>query len=169
MILWMFAALAGYFVKGVAGIGNTLVVTSLMAYTRTNAEITPVELLLCVPTNLVMAWANRKAINWKLSIPPLLMVLAGDVLGVLLQMAYAVTVGFMFVAIVFKGGSLWPCIISHMVVNGSSVFALEQGPFTQLIASLTGSAAAGTVQAVSAALVMIISGGYALWLWKKEE
>ena len=84
MILWMFAALAGYFVKGVAGIGNTLVVTSLMAYTRTNAEITPVELLLCVPTNLVMAWANRKAINWKLSIPPLLMVLAGDVLGVLL-------------------------------------------------------------------------------------
>ena len=90
-----------------------------------------------------------------------------DVLGVLLQMAYAVTVGFMFVAIVFKGGSLWPCIISHMVVNGSSVFALEQGPFTQLIASLTGSAAAGTVQAVSAALVMIISGGYALWLWEK--
>ena len=84
MILWMFAALVGYFVKGVAGIGNTLVVTSLMAYTRTNAEITPVELLLCVPTNLVMAWANRKAINWKLSIPPLLMVLAGDVLGVLL-------------------------------------------------------------------------------------
>ena len=84
MILWMFAALAAYFVKGVAGIGNTLVVTSLMAYTRTNAEITPVELLLCVPTNLVMAWANRKAINWKLSIPPLLMVLAGDVLGVLL-------------------------------------------------------------------------------------
>lgn len=84
MILWMFAALVGYFVKGVAGIGNTLVVTSLMAYTRSNAEITPVELLLCVPTNLVMAWANRHAIDWKLSMPPLCMVLAGDVLGVLL-------------------------------------------------------------------------------------
>lgn len=84
MALWMLAALLGYFVKGVAGIGNTLVVTSMMAYTRTNAEITPVELLLCVPTNLVVTWVNRRAIDWKLSLPPLCMVLAGDVLGVLL-------------------------------------------------------------------------------------
>ncbi|MBQ4579486.1 MAG: sulfite exporter TauE/SafE family protein [Clostridia bacterium] len=84
MILWMFAALAGYFVKGVAGIGNTLVVTSLMAYTRSNAEITPVELLLCVPTNLVVLWANRRGVNWKITVAPLIMVLLGDILGVLL-------------------------------------------------------------------------------------
>ena len=84
MALWMLAALLGYFVKGVAGIGNTLVVTSMMSYTRTNAEITPVELLLCVPTNLVVTWVYRKHINWKLAIAPMCMVLAGDVLGVLL-------------------------------------------------------------------------------------
>ena len=84
MALWMLAALVGYFVKGVAGIGNTLVVTSVMAYTRTNAEITPVELLLCVPTNLTVAWVNRRSIDWRLSLPPLGMVLLGDVLGVLL-------------------------------------------------------------------------------------
>ena len=63
MALWMLAALVGYFVKGVAGIGNTLVVTSVMAYSRTNAEITPVELLLCVPTNLVVTWVYRRHIN----------------------------------------------------------------------------------------------------------
>lgn len=84
MLLWMLAALLGYFVKGVAGIGNTLVVTSMMSYTRTNAEITPVELLLCVPTNLVVTWVYRKHIDWKLAIAPMCMVLAGDVLGVLL-------------------------------------------------------------------------------------
>lgn len=84
MILWMLAALVGYFVKGVAGIGNTLVVTSAMAYTHTNAEITPVELLLCVPTNLAVTWVYRRHINWKLAIAPLCMVLAGDALGVLL-------------------------------------------------------------------------------------
>ncbi len=84
MALWMLAVLIGYFVKGVAGIGNTLVVTSMMSYTRTNADITPVELLLCVPTNLTLAIANRKSIDWKLALPPLLMVLAGDALGVLL-------------------------------------------------------------------------------------
>ena len=84
MPLWMLAVLVGYFVKGVAGIGNTLVVTSAMSYTRTNAEITPVELLLCVPTNLVVTWVYRRHINWKLAIAPMCMVLAGDVLGVLL-------------------------------------------------------------------------------------
>ena len=84
MLLWMLAVLVGYFVKGVAGIGNTLVVTSAMSYTRTNAEITPVELLLCIPTNLVVTWVYRKYINWKLAIAPLCMVLIGDILGVLL-------------------------------------------------------------------------------------
>ncbi|MBR6668337.1 MAG: sulfite exporter TauE/SafE family protein [Clostridia bacterium] len=84
MPLWMLAVLVGYFVKGVAGIGNTLVVTSAMSYTRTNAEITPVELLLCIPTNLVVTWVYRKHINWKLAVAPLCMVLIGDILGVLL-------------------------------------------------------------------------------------
>lgn len=84
MVLWMLAVLVGYFVKGVAGIGNTLVVTAAMAYTRTNAELTPVELLLCVPTNLILAWRNRRSIDWRLSLPPLGMVLAGDIAGVLL-------------------------------------------------------------------------------------
>lgn len=84
MPLWVLAVLVGYFIKGVAGIGNTLVVTSAMSYTRTNAEITPVELLLCVPTNLAVTWVYRKHINWKLAIAPLCMVLAGDFLGVLL-------------------------------------------------------------------------------------
>lgn len=84
MILWMLAVLVGYFIKGVAGFGNTLVVTGAMAFSRTNAELTPVELLLCVPTNLTLAIAHRRAIDWKLALPPLLMVLAGDVLGVFL-------------------------------------------------------------------------------------
>lgn len=82
--LWMLAVLIGYFVKGLAGIGNTLVVTAAMAWTRDNQEITPVELLLCVPTNLLLAWQNRRHIDWKLAFPPLCMVLAGDLVGVLL-------------------------------------------------------------------------------------
>lgn len=88
-----------------------------------------------------------------------------DTLGVLLQVCYAIVIGFLYTAIVYKGGSLWPCIISHMFVNGSSVFSLEQGPFTRLVEMVLGQA--GAEQAVSAALLMVISGGYALWLWKK--
>lgn len=91
-----------------------------------------------------------------------------DTLGVLLQVGYAIAIGFMFTVIVWKGGSLLPCIISHMFVNGSSVFSLEAGPFTELVRGLTGSASADVVQTVTAVLLMVASGAYALWLWKKN-
>lgn len=88
-----------------------------------------------------------------------------DTLGVLLQVCYAIVVGFLFTAIVLKGGSLWPCILSHMFINGSSVFSLEQGPFSRLVEAALGQAV--DAQMVSAILLMAVSGGYALWLWKK--
>ena len=88
-----------------------------------------------------------------------------DTTGVLLQVCYAIVIGFLYTAIVYKGGSLWPCILSHMFVNGSNVFAPEQGLFTELVIRLFGSA--GMVEGVSAVLLIIVSGGYALWLWKK--
>lgn len=92
-----------------------------------------------------------------------------DTLGVLLQVGYAIVIGFMYTAIVYKGGSLWPCILSHMFVNGSSVFAREQGAFTRLCEGFTGSASPLIAEFFSAFLIIIISGGYALWLWKKAE
>ena len=90
-----------------------------------------------------------------------------DTLGVLLQVCYAIVIGFLYTLIVWKGGSLWPCIASHMFVNGTSVFAPVQGPFHDLVLALFGSAASGLVQACSAVLIILISGGYALWLHKK--
>lgn len=90
-----------------------------------------------------------------------------DALGVLLQVCYAIVIGFLYTIIVWKGGSLWPCIISHMFVNGTSVFASEQGPFSYLIATVFGQATHNMVAISSAALIMLISGSYAIWLWKK--
>ena len=58
----------------------------------------------------------------------------------LLQVCYAIMIGFMYTIIVYKGGSLWPCIASHMFVNGCSVFALEQGPFSNLVEAVFGQA-----------------------------
>jgi len=90
-----------------------------------------------------------------------------DTLGVLLQVCYAIVIGFMYTIIVYKGGSLWPCILSHMFVNGSSIFALEQGPFNELVGAVFGRSSADLVSVCSSALIMAVSGGYALWLWKK--
>ena len=90
-----------------------------------------------------------------------------DTLSVLLQVCYAIAIGFMFTLVVYKGGSLWPCIASHMFVNGSSTFALEQGPFSDLVGAVFGQASTDLVSICSSALIIIVSGGYALWLWKK--
>jgi len=90
-----------------------------------------------------------------------------DIFGVLLQVGYAIVIGFLYTLIVYKGGSLLPCIASHIFVNGSSVFARDEGPFTQLVAAIFGQAAPSITEACSAALIIIISGSYALWLWKK--
>ena len=90
-----------------------------------------------------------------------------DVFGVLLQVGYAIVIGFLYTIIAYKGGSLWPCMISHVFVNGSSVFSANQGPFDRLVNTVFGQAAPDMVQAVSAVLIILISGSYALWLWKK--
>ena len=90
-----------------------------------------------------------------------------DTLGVLLQVCYAMIIGFMYTLVVYKGGSLWPCIASHMFVNGSSTFALEQGPFSQLVGVVFGQASTDLVQVCSSVFIMVVSGSYALWLWKK--
>ena len=89
-----------------------------------------------------------------------------DVLGVLLQVAYAIVIGFLYTLIVYKGGSLWPCIASHMFVNATSVFAPETGPFTNLVEMVFGKGDSA-VQVCSAVLIIIVSGGYTLWLHKK--
>ena len=90
-----------------------------------------------------------------------------DTLGVLLQVCYAIVIGFLYTIIVYKGGSLWPCIASHMFVNGSSTFALEQGPFSDFVAVVFGQASTDLVQVCSSIFIMVVSGSYALWLWKK--
>lgn len=41
----------------------------------------------------------------------------------LMQICYAVAIGFLFTIIFYKGKSLWPCIITHSVINSLSVFA----------------------------------------------
>lgn len=90
-----------------------------------------------------------------------------DTLGVLLQVCYAITIGFLYTVLAYKGKSLVPCIVSHMFVNASSAFALENGPFTDLVAAVFGRGDMDLVQTCTAVLIMILSGGYALWIWKK--
>jgi len=43
----------------------------------------------------------------------------------LVQIFFAVLIGFLYVIIFWRGGSLWPCVISHGVLNSLSAFSRE--------------------------------------------
>ena len=74
-----------------------------------------------------------------------------ELLPNLLQIMYAVAIGFAFVMIYCRTESLMPCIIVHSVFNGLSAFANEavMTPRRQIL---------------SGVLLAVIAGGYALYL-----
>ena len=45
-----------------------------------------------------------------------------DLVETLVQIVFAVAVGFVFTMVFYKGGSLWPCILAHSVIDVTSVF-----------------------------------------------
>jgi len=78
------SALIAYFVKGITGFGNTLVMGSLFSFVVANRVTTPVDLLFSIPTNTYMVWRERRNISRKIVIPLSLMLLAGIIPGTFL-------------------------------------------------------------------------------------
>ena len=48
-----------------------------------------------------------------------------DLIPTLMQMCYAIALGYLFVTIFYKSKSLLPCIIAHAVINSLSIFRIE--------------------------------------------
>ncbi len=84
MVWWMIAAFCAFFVKGLCGFANTLVFSTILSFGSSNISITPVELLLGFPTNLIIAWKERGSIRWNLCIPLIGLMLAGNLPGIFL-------------------------------------------------------------------------------------
>ncbi len=76
-----------------------------------------------------------------------------EFLPTLLQVCYAVAIGFLFTLIFYKGKSLWPCILTHSIFNSLSAFSVE--PDT-------------TGRIVSAIALCVIPIAYTLWLLKLD-
>jgi uncharacterized membrane protein YfcA len=84
MYLWVIAAVAAYFIKGLCGFANTLVFTSILSFGVPNANISPIDLLLGYPTNLILTWKNRRSLDPKVYLPLAALVLAGSIPGAFL-------------------------------------------------------------------------------------
>ena len=90
MYLWFLAAFTAYLVKGLCGFANTLVFTTILSFGAANANISPVDLLLSFPANLVLAWKNRRRLDPKICLPLSILMLLGSIPGALLLLAFAV-------------------------------------------------------------------------------
>ena len=73
-----------------------------------------------------------------------------ELLPNLLQVVYAVAVGFAFVMIYYKTKSLLVCIATHSLFNATSAFGAEAATTTQTI--------------ISAALIAFIAAAYAVYI-----
>jgi uncharacterized membrane protein YfcA len=92
MIFWIIATICAFFVKGLCGFANTLVFTSILSFGNANINISPVELILGYPTNLIISWKERRSIDLKICIPLSVLVIAGSLGGVLFLKNADVTV-----------------------------------------------------------------------------
>ena len=80
----MFAAVCAYFVKGLCGFANTLVFSTILSFSTNNVNISPVELVLGLPSNILISYKERKSVQWKVCLPLAGLVLLGDIPGILL-------------------------------------------------------------------------------------
>lgn len=83
-MLWYISAFIAAFVKGLCGFANTLVFTSILGFSQNNVDISPVELVMHYPANLVMVWKMRARLNPRVYLPLICFVMLGSVPGAFL-------------------------------------------------------------------------------------
>ena len=81
MFIWIIATLLAFYIKGLCGFANTLIFNSVLTFSVNNVNITPIELLLGYPSNLILTWRNRKDLSVKIWLPLAVLVLAGNIPG----------------------------------------------------------------------------------------
>ena len=84
MMDWLIivAVMCAYIIKGICGFANTLVFSTIVSFRNSNIEITPIELLVGYPANIVIAWRERNEIRRNIWIPLAGMVIVGAIPGI---------------------------------------------------------------------------------------
>ena len=84
MIWFIIATLVAFFIKGLCGFANTLIFNGILSYTANNINISPLEVVLGYPSNIILVWKERKSLNWKIWLPLTALVEAGSIPGIFL-------------------------------------------------------------------------------------
>lgn len=140
MITWIIATIAAFFIKGLCGFANTLVFNSILAYGNNNINVSPVELLLGYPTNIVMTIRERRSIKISVFIPTAILVIAGSIPGVfLLKNLDAVIVKIIFgIVVILIGLEMLIREYSNRKTKGSKALLTAIGLLSGLLCGLYG-------------------------------
>lgn len=84
MVWFIIATLVAFFIKGLCGFANTLIFNGILGFTVNNINISPLEVVLGYPSNLILVWKERKSLNWKIWFPLTILVVAGSIPGIFL-------------------------------------------------------------------------------------
>lgn len=77
------AVMLAYAVKGLTGFGNTLVFSSIMSFFSSNAQISPIEVILGAPSNIFIALRERRGFKPRVAFPLAALMIIGCVPGAL--------------------------------------------------------------------------------------
>lgn len=82
-LFMIIAVICAYIVKGMCGFANTIVFSTIMSFQKNNIEITPVDLLVGLPSNILIAVKEHKSIKLNVWLPLAIMVVIGSIPGIL--------------------------------------------------------------------------------------
>jgi uncharacterized membrane protein YfcA len=80
-ILMIVTVFVSYVIKGLCGFASTMIFSTALSFRDDNIRITPIDLFLGYPTNIVMMWRDRKSLSAKVWLPLSLVVLVGSAIG----------------------------------------------------------------------------------------
>lgn len=83
MFIWIIATITAFYIKGLCGFANTLIFNSILSFSVNNINISPMELILGYPSNLILTWKNHNDLSCRIWMPLAILVLAGNIPGAL--------------------------------------------------------------------------------------
>lgn len=140
MWLWIIATMSAFYIKGLCGFANTLVFTSILGFGINNINISPVELVIGYPPNLILTWKNRRSLNKRVYLPLAALVLVGSVFGgILLKNVDAHYIKIIFgIVVVIVGLEMMVREYSNKSSKGSKLMLLIIGILSGVLCGLFG-------------------------------
>ena len=77
-MIWFIIATLVAFLSRVMRLCKHLDFNGILSYTANNINISPLEVVLGYPSNIILVWKERKSLNWKIWLPLTALVVAGS-------------------------------------------------------------------------------------------